>query len=821
MYIDTLIKEGAFINDLSALIEEHGGFVVKNRVTKVSYPVGAGESKQLDESIIFSIAQHTLLRHEITQMIYGLAQYNEIEVLYGMMPPEIRTALTATDVTARADLAEWVKEQSDYYQLRHTLYTYMCESYTLPDDDADNPPRLFMAAHEEPKRFALDMEVFDTTLEGLPQLVYPQHFQSPITPFHLRIPDKEALTFGQPLYAPHTQTNWWADSKIRVRGVIAETHLFLMLLADTAPAFQHNVVPLVPLFWGLFIPESKDDDGNLALFAGSAQRAEDPFYDFDALDPFLDTKALQPLLKDYIEFPANGIDDIMVYRTKNGAKYQVHRLIAEVESNIIPPPREHEGMKYPRAWQDNMHSQAYQYQMNPSRYSKRVETSRPIIYHAEEGKRGIIPDCLVCNPLSIRNGAIFKDRVQTCPDVNDLYRFFIIEGISPFTKLPTTPFRPLGVALRMTEEKELDWKENLEQWQENPIDSNVVLTPNPSPLPIIQNPTTPGGETEGEGNTGGNTGGTGSEGGSEAGATSLTCGGKYSNNGQANRVYRYPAKISPGSYFALKVSTFAIPDAVYVSVGNNLNDRVTIYSAWMQINDAEKILHLPFNESHHGQYFYVQFNTKNNPNTDSVYDFELICAEAPDSDWLTMPLHYDEPVWLSPMPEGWENGSSGNLTVEEEFAPNGTQLAKTINSVTVQGEPHISREALEQMNENNYYVILCNGTKDAGCQFNLYFNNKRIANAVDIEANNAHKIIEIPLDLMGTENKLTVQPLSNKQISWEVFVMTYEQAVQYVNNDHTIATDVPALTSSTITFNDTTSAPPVLASGMSTQSISF
>lgn len=475
MYVDTKIEEGTLIEQLSAIIKE-GGFTVKNRITKIGFPVGAGTGGSLEEKIVFSVARHTLLQHNLTKMMYGLAEYNEIEVYYGVLPVDSRKSLeTASSYVDFTLLAEWIIEQSDLYKFNHTFYTYMAESYSLEDAE---PPVPYMAAHEEPKRFALDLEVMDTTLKGVAQLTYPNHFQSPITPVHLRIPSIEKMTFTQPVYAPHVKTNWWHDSKVQVRGVVTDTHIFLLLLADTAPAYQRNVVPLIPLFWGLFIPEKPDDNGNLALFSGSAWVEDNPEYDFDDPTPFLDTTKLMPLLKDYVEFVGNGIDDIVVYRTLNGSRYQQHRLIAEVESNIIPPPRQHEGMQYPRAWQDNMHSAAYQYQMNPSRYSKRIETSKPIIYHAEEGRRGTIPDCLVSNPLSIRNYSIFKERVQTCPDVYDLYRYFLIEGVSPFTKIPTTPFRPLGIALKMTEEKPTDWQGNLEHWQGNPLQSeHLPATP--------------------------------------------------------------------------------------------------------------------------------------------------------------------------------------------------------------------------------------------------------------------------------------------------------------------------------------------------------
>lgn len=219
--------------------------------------------------------------------------------------------------------------------------------------------------------------------------------------------------------------------------------------------------PVAARLWAeVIIQTDKGADGNpAALFSGTAATKEganleaslkaSEMFDFDSSKGT--QKVLLPVMKDYLHYPSNGLDSVMVKRTKLGARYQAHYIAWAVPSSSMPPMREDDKQRqYPRAW--NQYSEeSYLYQFNPSRYSDKVHSSRPILVHPEDGKFGTLRNVILTSPLTIMNGdELITAKDQCAPEEKDryeLYSYYLVEGLSPLTKKPATAYRPAGLGI--------------------------------------------------------------------------------------------------------------------------------------------------------------------------------------------------------------------------------------------------------------------------------------------------------------------------------------------------------------------------------------
>lgn len=341
------------------------------------------------------------------------------------------------------DVFKFLKDKINY----NKIYLYM----TAEEPTLENTTMLEVYQKEHT---ALDLEVqeceglytshFGSTFKGLLVDAKPKVLQSPFSVMRTRSID---VVFDDSLSDkfPIANTNWHEDSLFEISGVVDEEYAFLVLQADSGPAYNNNVTPSVPFFFGKFEGLADDDKNNYALIAGSAFKTDDPTYDFDDPRPF-DEEPLQPILKNYVSNPSNGVDNVTVLRTKGGAYYQAHHLFVEVSPNNVEPPRVHDKRKYPSAW-SQADALAYNYQMNPSRYSGEVHASRIYIAHMDEGVRGYLDGLIATNPLSLLDGDTLKVKVDWCEDGYDEYEYKVLSSVSPFTKYPSTPFRPLGLGI--------------------------------------------------------------------------------------------------------------------------------------------------------------------------------------------------------------------------------------------------------------------------------------------------------------------------------------------------------------------------------------
>lgn len=486
-YIDTTLVEGNVLNDLADLLKSLG-WTHEKYFKKTVFPsmfINPMATLQPDTTMYLYIAEHMIMRHPDpdVKVLYGFALCGYFTVRYGMLPVELRPMTnvrppvrenSATVYRAKdgyKDLAEWATNKYPKVRQNHTIHMYMCN---MVSEDLPENGDICMAwegngggsplTMGDLQRAALDIEVHETAyymLNGSPifqiEKAFPDYKQSPIHQMSLRIPQTDMTNTKWSYLTPGEKTNWHDDSLIHVRGITngpgKDNYLFLMLQADASASYMNNGTPLTPLFLGKFEPIDPEDKWCFALSAGSAFTSENPEFDFD--DPKLTKTVVQPLLKNYVMSPSNGIDNIMIYRNKYGAYYQSHYLHVSAPSNIMPPILTHDKRDYPRAWnRPESHVQSYQY--NPGRYTEEVASSYAQIAHMDEGVRGKFPDCIVTLPLNLITGDRLKVRVETCEDVYDFYRYFLVEAVSPFTKIPGTPYRQLGIGLKF--EGEFDFE---------------------------------------------------------------------------------------------------------------------------------------------------------------------------------------------------------------------------------------------------------------------------------------------------------------------------------------------------------------------------
>lgn len=412
------------------------------------------------------------------------------------------------------------------------------EEYDGDTQDMEFNGRILSASPFHVIRSALDIEVLGTEWSGENYEAYitktDHHvMQSPIVKSTLR------AEFLEKMDNPLWYTNWWTDSEVRFRGYVDSNTIFLIMQADNAPAWEKNLVPTVPLYFGKILSLDGDKDEGYALFSGTippykrandestqtthikhsvstgttqflvhdARKLPDPpalltiggkeiiklvqkdgnmitvereqhgtvaepvygagtivarlsmnntgvnndivvsLFDFD--DPMDKVgEIISPLLKLYPYHPANGVDSVIVSRSRFGARYQAHYLSLGAPPNQLPPAKSTEdGRKYPRAYESYENTNNYKYQFNPSRYSGKIHSSRIFVIHPEEGVRGYLDKSIGFNAQSI-NASNLRVRKADCPEkVYEMYKYLSIGAVSPLTKLPATPFRPIGVGI--------------------------------------------------------------------------------------------------------------------------------------------------------------------------------------------------------------------------------------------------------------------------------------------------------------------------------------------------------------------------------------
>lgn len=411
------------------------------------------------------VAEHFIYKNKEGRM-FGLALVGQWSTTNGEID-----ALGKSPVKGKTPLpifAEWATQEFRKYRSPQTLYFYMVENLnglTRAGDDICLP--WIDSSDAGLKRAALDIEVEGTawvtsgsSSNGVFTITKADgdRMQSPIMQAGLRAKFLESYR-DEKYNSSVMYTNWWSDSEISIKGTLTDTSLCFILQADNVPAPEGNLVPTIPLYFGKLDSVEEGDDA-YAMFVGSVPMLDTvdgvAKYDFD--NTATRQPNIMPLLKTYPKNPANGLDNVMVHRAKLGARYQAHYLSWNSPPNAMPPARTtSDGRDYPRAW-NNAENPLYKYNFNPSRYSGKVHTSKVYVVHPEEGVRGTLKDTIALSAFSFNANKLRVKRAN-CPDEFDIYRYFMIEGISPFTKRPGTQFRPAGIGLYLNtvddEDKEI------------------------------------------------------------------------------------------------------------------------------------------------------------------------------------------------------------------------------------------------------------------------------------------------------------------------------------------------------------------------------
>lgn len=214
-----------------------------------------------------------------------------------------------------------------------TLYAYMLEDYSNythhVTDDGDIMPITYIVEDMGAGVAVTSLDIEFHNDENYESGMY----QSPLTAIDLIHGRSYNLaTIGKLNYK--TDTNWWNDSKIKVFGNVDSNAFTLILRADTAPFWHDNKVPQTPFFFGdLVMRDGKNYP--VALYGG---KAVDKFFDFDSTVVTEDA-AIMPVTRNYPHYPGNGVDSVILKRTKYGARYQAHYLSWETPPNEIPPDR--------------------------------------------------------------------------------------------------------------------------------------------------------------------------------------------------------------------------------------------------------------------------------------------------------------------------------------------------------------------------------------------------------------------------------------------------------------------------------------------------
>ncbi|MBD8498883.1 hypothetical protein [Paenibacillus arenosi] len=394
-----------------------------------------------------TVAEHFIYANTENKM-FGLA-------IAGTWNPKLLEYGARPEKDSMKPFSEWCTNEFRKYRSPQTLFVYMVEE--LKGLTPNYPDILLAWEDDSPDaqlRAALDIEVEESVWQkgsGAPIFTLAkaegERMQSPVMQAGLR--SKLMESYYHPPYNSAVQyTNWWRDSEISIKGTLTGTNMFFIVQCDNVPAPEGNLVPIIPLYFGKLDPIEQGDNA-YALFAGSVPMEEtlDKVAEYDFDDTLKRQKNIMPLLKSYPKFPANGLDNVCVHRGKLGARYQAHYLSWNSPPNLMPPARSSVDGKrdYPRAW-NNAENPLYKYNFNPSRYSGKVHTSKVYVIHPEEGVRGTLKETISLAAFSF-NANKLRVKKANCPNEYDVYRYFLVEGISPLTKKPGTQFRPAGIGL--------------------------------------------------------------------------------------------------------------------------------------------------------------------------------------------------------------------------------------------------------------------------------------------------------------------------------------------------------------------------------------
>ncbi|MDQ0176225.1 hypothetical protein [Bacillus chungangensis] len=446
------IREGDLQGGFKDILIKNGWTLArefKKAVTSTHFVTEHDETARHDDD--FVVAKHQILRNARGDLL-GVAVVAEWSDFTDHSNGFPFYNWFTSDETKKEALLDYLEKEFEKRKTNTSLYFYMLDKLpNMKDGSVILTPWSDESKEDERLRMALDVEVTvidfkDTTAaSAFVKVANITVMQSPIVESSLRAKFLENVDY------PYMDTNWWADSEVSIKGHIDSNNIFITIQTDNTPMWENNTIPIVPLYFGDIVPLDEGDPA-IVLFAGTVPNGEtsDKVATFDYSD--ITTKGgrkLMPILKKYPAYPSNGIDSVMVNRTKLGARYQNYFLSFNTVSQEMPPARKSDDQaigdgdkQYPRSWEG-----IKKYQFNPSRYSGKVQTSRIYLLHPEEGNRGYLKRSVGLNSANL-NASELRIRKEDCPEkVFDVYQCVPVSSVSPLTKRPSTHFNPMGLGI--------------------------------------------------------------------------------------------------------------------------------------------------------------------------------------------------------------------------------------------------------------------------------------------------------------------------------------------------------------------------------------
>lgn len=454
-YINTTFTEGGFLNEMKDLLVANG-WTLETSFKKLGYrfssmfytPSFSSGDPDIAKFTLY-YADHVIVRNTKGEL-FGIARINSSERIYRDLPTKFKDSVNvkhpassklATDSVLRGELHTWMMDQRDEKLLDASeLYFYMLKDLPVVEEGVLNVYPL------DTPQGVIDVENLSykplstsgsngTSYSFEPQNSHPEIMQSPM----MQIKTREVGTASN-----GWMTNWWPDSLVRVEGSVSGETVALIIQADNTAAYADNNVPTIPIYMGQLVPEDPSDKNESVLFGGTAVSLAT--YDYRSTKPHT-AVPLMPVNKSYPKNPGNGIDNLIVKRARLGAYYQANYLSFHTASDKMPPDRiSKDGRSYASSWK-NQENEEYQYRFNPSSYINKVVVSRAVVIHPEEGVRGHLKDILMTSSIGLVNTDRLKLKREACPNVFDLYKYFVVDAVSPMTKSPSIATSPAAFAV--------------------------------------------------------------------------------------------------------------------------------------------------------------------------------------------------------------------------------------------------------------------------------------------------------------------------------------------------------------------------------------
>lgn len=451
-YVQTAFTEEGFITELTDLLTANG-WAKEAEFRKVGYSfphffyssAPSGTIPPGEREFDIWLADHTIFKNAENNL-YGIARIckskrknKQLDVKFKNVQGHPDPTKLLNDDVLRDELHAWMKTQYDATAVDTSeIYFYMVGKTPVPPA---TETAVYPAAEA---RAVLDVENFG----------YVPAFASNSYSFTSDIEKQDLLTMQSPMMKVKTReigtqtngwlTNWWPDSKIRVEGLVSAQTVSLIIQADNTAAYDDNNVPTIPIYLGQLDALDATDTNEAVLFGGTA--VSDAKFDYTSTTPLV-SNPLLPLEKAYPKNPGNGIDNLIVKRTKFGAYYQAYYLSFQTAPDMMPPDRiSTDGKQYVSSWKNERNDES-QFKFSPSTYDGKTHVSRGYVVHPEEGVRGFLKDMIFTSSLGMINSDRLKLKKAACPDVFEIYKYFVVDAVSPLTKRPATPFSPAGFGI--------------------------------------------------------------------------------------------------------------------------------------------------------------------------------------------------------------------------------------------------------------------------------------------------------------------------------------------------------------------------------------